>query len=318
LPAIASDEACLSAHLFLGGGYQRINLDRVILDVVGPFARSVVHRGLATRYFFIRYPLHGAHIRLRLFGDQRDLATRVGQELVEAVGEYSKAELLGVPNSAIANDGEPSPLPSLWWVPYMPETARYGGPCALRFAEQVFHASSELVLDVLPLMNGDEFESRAGFALVAMFALLAPAVRDASEAAALTRYHRERWIQSAAYQASAVDARQRFERAFVSDAERFAGLVHGLWLATTEDSDGLPEVFRAFAHAARSTISKLCALPASADSAENRTAAGVTWVGSLVSDYMHMSNNRFGISPLEEAYLAHLVESVLRGSSSSL
>lgn len=127
----------LYASLFTGTS----TADRVLLDVVAPLARDVVASGEADRWFFIRYGDSGWHLRIRFHG--------VPEALRAAV--LPKLELAVTP---LIQDGR---LSRFLLDTYEREVERYGGPEGIDLAEQLFHADSDAVIEILEMVEeGDE------------------------------------------------------------------------------------------------------------------------------------------------------------------
>ena len=103
----------------------RLDVDRLLLDVLAPLADGAVATGAIKRWFFIRYSEGGEHLRLRLDGAGSALlaewsaAVRAATGLTVTVGSYE------------------------------PEVIRYGGPSQLAAAETVFCTSTQLALALL-------------------------------------------------------------------------------------------------------------------------------------------------------------------------
>ena len=114
--------------------------DRVLCDVVGPFAEQAVQSGAADGWFFIRYGDPDWHLRVRLHGEAAALQSEVLPRLREAV----------------------RPLLEQGWAAriqldtYEREVERYGGVDGSILAERIFHADSRAVLEIVELLSGDE------------------------------------------------------------------------------------------------------------------------------------------------------------------
>ncbi|GAA0633675.1 lantibiotic dehydratase [Kutzneria viridogrisea] len=100
------------------------------------FARLVEH-DCVDRWFFVRYRDPDAHLRLRLHGPADLLNAEVLPELRDwAVGAVER----GAIRKFVLDS-------------YEPEVQRYGGPGAMRAAEELFHADSLAVLEQLRLRD---------------------------------------------------------------------------------------------------------------------------------------------------------------------
>jgi lantibiotic biosynthesis protein len=115
--------------------------DRVLTDDVAVLVRELVGSGAADHWFFLRYRDAAFHLRVRFHGDPDRLHAEclpalqaLGADLVER-GSAWRLEL----------------------GTYEREVERYGGPHAIELVERAFHADSDAVLAILPLLeSGDE------------------------------------------------------------------------------------------------------------------------------------------------------------------
>ncbi|MFD7630233.1 thiopeptide-type bacteriocin biosynthesis protein [Streptomyces sp. NPDC059851] len=131
-----------SLHLFLHSGTE--DTDRFLVREAAPLLdRLTGPGGSATRWFFIRYGEDGPHVRIRVRGLGAPVAADLAQQLARAAKEVP-----AVPGPWPSGHGE------VREVPYVPETARYGGPQALPVAEEVFAASTQVALDALRALHG--------------------------------------------------------------------------------------------------------------------------------------------------------------------
>ena len=115
--------------------------DNVLTADLAPLVRTLTASGLVDRWFFLRYADPEFHLRVRLHGDPARVRADV-RPAVEAAGLRLVERGL------------------VWRVElgtYEREVERYGGPDAIELAEQIFHADSEAVLAILPLLEpGDD------------------------------------------------------------------------------------------------------------------------------------------------------------------
>jgi thiopeptide-type bacteriocin biosynthesis protein len=117
----------------------RATADAVLRDHLAPIIATAAERGLAERWFFIRYADPDPHLRLRFAGDPQRLTGELLPALHAALSPARDAGLVW----KVAVDS------------YEREIERYGGPAAIELAEAVFHADSACVLDVLSQLTGD-------------------------------------------------------------------------------------------------------------------------------------------------------------------
>jgi thiopeptide-type bacteriocin biosynthesis protein len=153
--------------------------DELLVKVIGPLTHELLASGAATGWFFIRYRDPEHHIRWRLTGDPKVLATKVRPAVEAAVGE-------------LLEHGR------VWRVQfdtYEREQERYGGAEGVVLAERMFEADSEAVLEILELLDpGDAgLDERWRLALCGMDQLLTDLGLDL----AAKRQHVETWIKGA-------------------------------------------------------------------------------------------------------------------------
>lgn len=110
-----------------------------VLSRAVPVVTRALARGQADRWFFIRYGDPDWHVRLRLHGTPERL---LGETL----------PLLHGVMTPLVETGQ------LWRVEldtYEREVGRYGGPDAIASAEDMFHADSDAVVEILRHLPGD-------------------------------------------------------------------------------------------------------------------------------------------------------------------
>lgn len=286
----------LSVHLAVAGTLWAEGGDRLLLDLVAPFARHATERGWVDRFFFLRYTAGGAHVRFRLHGLPATLAREVRPRLAAA------AETL--PGGAA-------------WIPYEPEVLRYGGRQAVAIAERVFDASSRLVLDLLADLPPGDRDARLGRALLAMLIGLHVFAGSRSEAARISRQYGEAYLrQQMPDAASRERLRGAFERGLERQASALAGMVERVW-GLLDDGAELPPAVAAYRTCLAEARDRLVELHHQGRLVHRgghyrRWRDGVT---SIFPSHLHMTNNRLGVTMGEECYLASLVTGVVAGHS---
>ncbi|MFJ6793469.1 thiopeptide-type bacteriocin biosynthesis protein [Streptomyces sp. NPDC091268] len=130
-----------SHHLFLHSDPE--DTDAFLLRDAAPLLDALVAAGEADRWFFIRYAQDGPHVRIRLHAPAGAAAAAGLPERLARAGE-------AVP---VAPGRWPSRHGEVRTVPYEPEAERYGGPAVLPVAEEVFAASTQVVLEALRALH---------------------------------------------------------------------------------------------------------------------------------------------------------------------
>jgi len=147
--------------------------DEALIKTLAPLVRELRAARLVDRWFFLRYADPDFHVRARFHGEPDAL-----RNLVDWAGQ------------ALVNSG------LVWKVEfgtYQREVERYGGPDAIELAETVFHADSDAVIGMLPLLEpGDEgLEERWKLGLVGVDRLLADLGLNTAERLALVQAQRD-------------------------------------------------------------------------------------------------------------------------------
>ena len=111
--------------------------DHVLREVVSDITEEALRSGAVDQWFFIRYGDPDWHLRLRLHG----LPERLHREALPA---------LHAALNPLLDDGR------LWRLQvdtYEREVERYGGDEGIRLAERLFHVDSEVVLEMLAMLE---------------------------------------------------------------------------------------------------------------------------------------------------------------------
>jgi thiopeptide-type bacteriocin biosynthesis protein len=118
----------------------RARTDAVLLDVLHPLV--LAHPAAIKQMFFIRYTEGGYHLRLRFKGDSARICHEFVPEMTAAVNQHLLQQGLG-------EASDDTITPEIHQGTYEPEIAKYGGDAGVRLAEQHFCASSQFALRIL-------------------------------------------------------------------------------------------------------------------------------------------------------------------------
>lgn len=312
----APERDWLSVYLFFNGWIYDPACDRVVLDVVRPFVRRCQEEGWIDQHFFIRYSEFGPHVRLRLRGAPDALDGRVWPALVAhlraldpGVGTDARPESAAVPQRA---EDEAVRVTHVARVPYEPETERYGGEDALPVAERAFQASSEAAFALTEKMTAER-SSRLGKGLLSMVVLVHAFCGDREQGAAFMQMYSTNYLRSVVREDGGRGAwLDAFDQGFSSQSDTLLEYVDAVWEAM-DDGDELSETLDAYADSLRQTRDELRAL-LQAERVRVAAQPADAWtrvVHGIASSYVHMMNNRLGITIQEESYLGYLVTRAL-------
>jgi thiopeptide-type bacteriocin biosynthesis protein len=164
--------------------------DTVLTKAIAPLVRELTGSDIADRWFFVRYRDPEFHLRVRFHGD----APRLQAEALPAVQEAAQRLVDG----------------GLVWrvefATYQREVERYGGRDAIDLAERVFHADSDAVLAILPLLaSGEEGQhERWRLAIAGCDRLLADLGLDVASRSALVRQRRDSLVRTLGWRGPAL------------------------------------------------------------------------------------------------------------------
>jgi len=282
----------LTAYLFFEDHVYSETADRVIREVVAPLARAC--RPDVVRWFFLRYFDEASHVRLRFFAPGPVLEETIWPRVAQAASSAERA---------VRATRER----------YEPEVERYGGPWGLALAEELFHCQSETALALLERITPGTRPQRLGKALLAMLVLLFLYRGERRVAAELARSYGtdylKIWARNAAEQEHWL---QTFLEAFDRQADRLSGYMESAWEALESGGELTPEL-DAYRRDMEDVARRLRELfDQGRLLLHGRTAADwdecVDWI---VPSYIHMMNNRLGVSVQEESYLSVLIAGTL-------
>lgn len=288
------DSVWLSGHVGFEGTIHSAACDRVLLDHVAPCVQRLIGQRRVRRFFFIRYSEDGPHVRLRL--EVPSTATRgVRRDLARATAHAP-------PGAGL----------SLTWIPYEPETERYGGRWGVHVSEDVFQLSSEVCLELLRRPGGTETETRFASALLAMIVLVRAFLPDPDSGVAFFESYAGDFLRSAL----PADGPSAFEHAFAEgyalQAEQIAPYVAAAWSSDDESFPGAPlDRYDAELRGLRERILS-GAREGRLDRFEGAERRPDIALNRLLPSYAHMMHNRLGLSVPEEAYIAYTLHRALR------
>lgn len=270
-------------------------LEDVVRRIVGPAKDAVRAAGGLRRWFFVRYiDREGAHVRMRFkVSPERGAdASRAIEELIAR--EMPAVQSLPVPPLFPLDDAAFQArelAPHYAAAEYQPEYEKYGGSAGVEIAERLFEISSELALKVVS--SGQDLWPLRESLCLRMTRDLVRKFHPGAEAQAdfLRNYL---WYWSGQDYPGAFGLRARFEETAGHRAAQLSEQFNAL---------GRHPLLGAAADDYREAIEATARELDRADIPVPRTR--------LCFDYVHMNNNRLGVKPVEEAYLAALLAAAL-------
>ncbi len=325
------DDRWISLHVFYAA-----NSNPVLVQCIGPLVAELRERGLLSKWFFIRYWLEGPHTRIRLLPAPDADVDEVRQLAESSIAAYLKRRPALYEEDRNNSDGlyknmflaeysqerwdadygPDGEMPfrdnnSVAEIEYEREYGRYGGVTALALAESHFERSSDHVLSLLASTNVHVRTVLLGQAAQLTMALCLTFLPDeAAIAEFLTRY-RKMW--EASYQESSDEQHDKFDRSYDRMADRFVQRLRQLRAAARgEQAAATPSEQSWLAHCVELRDQVLVLAAAGELSFRDGVVTDpATALSIVLSSYVHMTNNRLGVSILDEIYLSYVIVKAL-------
>lgn len=285
----------ISAHLFYGD-----NLNFLLKKGVEPFINK--HKEKFGHWFFIRYNEDGQHIRLRIWIEETNF-----EEIKTLMTNHFTPFFEKYPSINTEIPYEKYPNNSIQFIDYEREIERYGVGIAIYY---FFSKSSKFVLQYLD--ESLEYENALIVALLMNFHLVSAFSKgkdrnnsiEESNKTIVETYQTiyDNWLNYTLHytQLSKEKIEQQFENIYQQQKEVLNELIeniqqeyHTQVFDNDEFSDWKPAVV--------SYLSDI--LNYDYDSAKAK---------QILRDFVHLNNNRFGISNFDEPLLAYLVLRIIK------
>lgn len=320
----------LSVHIFYAA-------DRgpLLSRCVRPLVERLRADELISGYFFMRHWLEGSHLRLRLmprfdrletvcdivehdvrsfldqepsvYDPERDFPDELYKErFLNEFTEEQWTERYGVGTTMPRH-----PNDTFGYFEYVPELTRYGGRHGVELAEWHAERSSDLVIDLLESDNAHVRTVRLGLAMQLMLTTALVFTGDPRHTADLFSTYLRSWKRMYGPEY------ERYEQGYRQMASTLAARVERIHEAVVGDrSDGVPEFVPAWTRQCAHMRQRLN--EAAADGRLTHPATGETLtalttaddtsaLSSLVLSYLHLANNRLGITVSSENYLSYVL-----------
>jgi thiopeptide-type bacteriocin biosynthesis protein len=321
----------ISVHIFYSS-----NGNPLLADCIAPLVAKLRTRGLLSRYFFIRYWLGGPHIRLRL-SPAEGVSDADVKEVVEAdlraflarrpalfeldrktiaplyktmyEAEYGAEEFA-------ARFGPDGDIPfydnnSFHYIDYEPEYDRYGGEDGIDLSERHFEVSSDIVLKLVQETNVHLRGIAMGHSVQLMLQTCYAFLGDDARICNFLERYMDFWQTS--YSQNSKKLYPGFERKYAQMSAKLHKRVEEVRAMNESDDPtrGTEGERSWIAHMkeVRDEVRQLVAekrlsLMGGVDTEDAALAI-------LLSSYLHMTNNRLGVSILDEIYLSYIIRRTL-------
>lgn len=291
----------LSAYLPLSSALYDSETDHLVTSVLHPFVEEAVMAGWIDQYFFVRYSEGGPHLRLRVRGAPQTLDAVVAPAL-QTLWAGRNAGLPCDDGSAILRSAV------VRLVPYEPELDRYGGIKAIAVAEEGFWISSRCAFELIrSTMSGRP--ARLGQALLTMLVFIHVFGEGRTNPAVFAaRYAADNLRPFARDEVSGDAWIRTFDDGYAKQSESVAFFVKEAWARLTAEDELSPALdeLRKDLVGLREKLRVLCESGETRQYGKPVSSLGLALI-SIVPSYIHMMNNRLGLSIPDEAYIAHVL-----------
>jgi hypothetical protein len=269
--------------VFVGGAEW---MDPAVRHVIAPAAVVLREHRAVTRWFYLRYiEERGPHLRLR---------ARVQPQAIDAVQRAVDAILLdglmrlgeqGAGRRALLLDGAApgsagASHRGVHRALYEPEHAKFGGARGVALAEEVFEASSDMALEAVRALQPPRLRAQ----------LVVTLMRELDEILP-SRARPGFWSRYAdVWSGAAKPGRHGLRERLAPAAARLRRDLGGDGAVAGRDA-ALDVAAKGYRTVLASTLAAV-------------TAAGIDDPRHLASQYMHLTDNRLGFAPIEEALIA--------------
>ncbi|MFD5737424.1 thiopeptide-type bacteriocin biosynthesis protein [Streptomyces sioyaensis] len=271
-------------------------------DVIHPVVREA---GMRNRFWYLRYWQGGPHIRFRLHEASEETVESVRSRLAAAMpaldaeqtAEYEQ-QSSHQPGLAALEGAKPVEVRAAGTVEaavYSPEYAKYGGTTGLRIAEELFRSTSTAVLDLLAGLTDRQLAaSPAGPALRVMAMSLKGSGLNAEQSQDFLSHYEEDWRR---WVPPGYD--EKWAGMYEKTRSRVTSLCSTVW------RDGVTDVFHDTYTKALKSAQSAQVTSTGGDVAE--LVLEETPYAHCLANYIHTTNNRLGILPAAEAFLAYVI-----------
>jgi hypothetical protein len=314
----------------------------ILVEAVRPLVAELRRDELIEHWFFIKYWMEGPHLRVRFKPARPELREEVTRRATAALEAFlarrpalydTDVDGLGdiYKKMYIAEYGEERftaeygvdgvmplrPNNSIVLMPYEQEFDRYGGPVGMRLGEWHFEASSDLVAKLLASSNTHVRPVLLG--LATQLSLLTAYTFLETDEAVRRFFQRYRSFWETSYQEPSDDYHGSFDKSFeltraslTDRIDRIRTISAG---ATDQQLSGIERTWLTHCRALRDQVNaeadQLVFPSRTGGSGRESIADPEARATVLLSSYIHMTNNRFGVAILDEIYLSYLIDRAL-------
>jgi len=297
----------ISVHLYYEEPWENF-----LVDAVMPFVKNLNNTHLINCYFFIRYWEKGPHIRLRL----KIIENTDTESLRKIIFKYFDNYFTKNPSFRKRNNNnELYPNNSIQFIEYMPEIGRYGGNLGICISEKQFEMSSNTVLDIFNDYHEISYENKLAVAIqlhlgfIYSFKLTLQQGADLFKTVSnrmLTHVMKPEKINNGQdFESNKQKVLEKFNSIWESKSDSLTDFHTAIWETLLAKNDFDSNWMNSWVKMMTCIFNELSA---------NKIELFIPeWYDNNVKlcyiyeSYIHMTNNRIGITNIDEAYLAYII-----------
>jgi len=266
----------LSIHLFYSG-----SLNLFIEKAIKPFIE--LNQEFIFLWFFIRYMENGQHVRLRLLADKKnvvDLVKKGNFSFGIFFTNFPSERLIENENNFINN--------AIQIIDYQPETQRYGGKNGILISEQFFNYASETIFDFI----NTETDYEATLLIGIVMNLYVAQSDFENNSTTLFQSIFNHWLDFNLQHLAIPEAEmiEQFETIYTEQGEMLTEITQSILFQKNEIKG-----FENWQKYCDETLEKL------------RQTELTKPIPDILASYIHLNNNRLGISNFDESLMAYLI-----------
>ena len=318
----------LAVHLFYNEPWEEF-----LAKAVKPYVDTLVQTGIAAQFFFIRYWERGPHIRLRIKGEKNIIDNIVQPNIEEHFQVYFESKPTTRTDPSYPRNFPEHykwyPNNSIQFIPYEREVDRFGGQVGMSLAERQFQLSSETVLRNIKHNESDwSYDEVLGIAIKLHLSFAHTMGLDIEECQSFFEIIFKNWLprafrfynnklSEALYKGQETHTIESFKKAFELQQDSLVPFHQVLWDALESDGEFDDKELSKWINA-HQELENDFRIALALDQLEPRAelyqlkmadsySAERKLLWAIFSDFIHLTNNRLGISNRDEGYLAYLI-----------
>jgi len=266
----------LSIHLFYSG-----SLNLFIEKAIKPFIE--LNQEFIFSWFFIRYTENGQHIRLRLLVNKKNVV-----DLIKKGNFFFGIFFTNFPSERLIENENNFINNAIQIIDYQPETQRYGGKNGILISEQFFNYASETIFDFI----NTETDYEATLLIGIVMNLYVAQSDFENDSTTLFQSIFNHWLDFNLQHLAIPEAEmiEQFETIYTEQGEMLTEITQSILFQKNEI-----EGFENWQKYCDETLERL------------RQTELTKPIPDILASYIHLNNNRLGISNFDESLMAYLI-----------